>query len=169
MAKLDFGGKTAWGETEVLIGATGEKGAEGTALVKLGHVKEGSISISQEEGTKKEWKATGGVVIDSYIAPGKLTVSFTVKNLNEEVLERFFEVKSANNKLTIASLSNDKEYTIKIDHKGAGVEVLTFPRTKISAKLLFSEEDGYGLELMVDVLKSEAGGGYLTIQKKGTA
>ena len=160
---------TAWGKLEVQVGAvnaTDGSKMPTSGMSLIGFVKEGSLSIEHEEGEKKEWKAVGGETVDTLTSASSLRVKFHVKNLNESVMEKVFNVKVVGDKLEVYDLTSSKEFALSIVPATIGAEVFSAPRVKLSGLMNLGEDTGYGVEITATILKAKADGPLLYLEKK---
>lgn len=160
---------TAWGKVEVQVGAvnaTDGSKMPTAGMALIGFVKEGSLSIEQEEGDKKEWKAVGGEVVDSIASASALRIKFHVKNLNKSVMEKVFSVTESSNTLEVNSLVSTKEWALAIIPETQGAEIFKAPRVKLTGVIALSEDAGYGIEITATILKAKANSPLFYLEKK---
>ena len=160
---------TAWGKVEVQVGAvnaTDGSKMPTAGMALIGFVKEGSLSIEQEEGDKKEWKAVGGEVVDSITSASALRIKFHVKNLNKSVMEKVFSVTESSNTLEVNSLVSTKEWALAIIPDVQGAEVFKAPRVKMTGVIALSEDAGYGIEITATILKAKVNSPLFYLEKK---
>ena len=160
---------TAWGKVEVQVGAV--NGTDGSKMPTagmglIGFVKEGSLSIEQEEGDKKEWKAIGGETVDTLTSASTLRVKFHVKNLNKSVMEKVFNVTESTNTLEVNSLVSTKEFALAIIPETVGAEVFKAPRVKLTGVIVLSEDAGYGIDVTATILKAKVDSPLFYLEKK---
>lgn len=160
---------TAWGKVEVQVGAVNATDGSkmptaGMALV--GFVKEGSLSIEQEEGDKKEWKAVGGEIVDTLTNASALRIKFHVKNLNKSMMERVFNVKEVGDTLEVNALAPTKEWALSIIPETVGAEVFKAPRVKLTGVIVLSEDAGYGIDVTATILKAKVDSPLFYLEKK---
>ena len=124
------------------------------------------MSIEQEEGDKKTWKAVGGDVIDTIASAPTLRIKFHVKNLNKSVMEKVFDVKENVNTLEVNSLVSTKEFALTIIPEVIGAEIFKAPRVKLSGTISLSEDAGYGVEMTATILKAKADKPLFYLEKK---
>lgn len=144
---------TAWGRISVKVGEVKPDGTMQTTLSSLGIVKENSIQLSSDEGNKKEWKAVGGELIDSIEEEGTLEIAMHIKNLNKTTLEKFWKVNENTDKLEVMSRVATKPLALRLEPEVQGAEITEFPKCSVSAKPVFAEDSGWGLEVKFKVLK----------------
>ena len=160
---------TAWGKVEVQVGAvnaTDGSKMPTAGMALIGFVKEGSLSIEQEEGDKKEWKAVGGEVVDSIASASALRIKFHVKNLNKSVMEKVFSVTESSNTLEVNSLVSTKEFALAIIPETQGAEIFKAPRVKLTGVIALSEDAGYGIEITATILKAKVNSPLFYLEKK---
>lgn len=160
---------TAWGKVEVQVGAvnaTDGSKMPTSGMSIIGFVKEGSLSIEQEEGDKKEWKAVGGEVVDSIASASALRIKFHVKNLNKSVMEKVFSVTENSNTLEVNGLVSTKEWALAIIPETQGAEIFKAPRVKLTGVIALSEDAGYGIEITATILKAKVNSPLFYLEKK---
>lgn len=160
---------TAWGKVEVQVGAvnTTDGSKMPTSVMSIiGFVKEGSLSIEQEEGDKKEWKAVGGEVVDSIASASALRIKFHVKNLNKSVMEKVFSVTENSNTLEVNGLVSTNEWALAIIPETQGAEIFKAPRVKLTGVIALSEDAGYGIEITATILKAKVNSPLFYLEKK---
>lgn len=141
----------------IKMGATGSDGAMGGTLSDIGEIKEGSISLEVQDGTTKEWKATGGRLIDTLKTEPTLRIKCHVKNLNKAIVEKVWAVKEATNDLQVTSLLNATKQSVSIENDVSKSETLKFPLCSVEGKPVYSEDAGYGLDITITVLSPGKG------------
>ena len=160
---------TAWGKVEVQVGAvnaTDGSKMPTSGLKGVGFIKEGSLSIEQEEGDKKEWKAVGGEVVDTLTSASSLRVKFRVKNLNKSMMERVFNVKEVGDTLEVNSLAPTKEWALAIIPETIGAEVLKAPRVKLTGVVDLSGDTGYEIDVTATILQAKVDSPLFYLEKK---
>lgn len=160
---------TAWGKVEVQVGAvnaTDGSKMPTSGLKGVGFIKEGSLSIEQEEGDKKEWKAVGGEVVDTLTSASSLRVKFRVKNLNKSMMERVFNVKEVGDTLEVNDLAPTKEWALAIIPETIGAEVLKAPRVKLTGVVDLSGDTGYEIDVTATILKAKVDSPLFYLEKK---
>lgn len=160
---------TAWGKVEVLVGAVNAADPSvmpTSGMSIIGFVKEGSMSIEQEEGDKKTWKAVGGDVIDTIASAPTLRIKFHVKNLNKSVMEKVFNVKEKGDKLEVYNLISTKEFALSIVPETIGAEVFSAPRVKLSGVMSLGDDAGYGIDITATILKAKVDSPLFSLEKK---
>ena len=160
---------TAWGKVEVQVGAvnaTDGSKMPASGMSIIGFVKEGSLSIEQEEGDKKEWKAVGGEVVDTLTSASSLRVKFHVKNLNKSVMEKVFNVTESTNTLEVKSLVSSTKFALAIIPETIGAEAFKAPYVKLSGVIVLSEDAGYGIDVTATILKAKSDSPLFYLEKK---
>lgn len=146
---------TAWAGGDILVGDVNSTDAgkmPTSGMASLGWIKEGSLSIESQEGTTKEWKAIGGVLVDLVKTEPTLRIKFHVKNYNKETLGKVFGVKEEGDALLVTSLISPKEQALSLETAVTGAENLRFPRVRLEGTMVFSEDAGYGVDITATVL-----------------
>lgn len=151
---------TAWAGGSILVGDVNKTDAgkmPTSGMASLGWVKEGSLSLETQEGTTKEWKAIGGVLVDTVKSESTMRIKFHVKSYNKEALEKVFGVKDDGDSLAVTSLISPKEQALSLETSVIGAENLRFPRVRLDGTMVFSEEAGHGVDITATVLSPGEG------------
>ncbi len=145
---------TAWGSTIGFKIGTPENKEMATNLVNIGIVKEDSINVELADGTKLEWRAVGGKLIDILQGEPTFTISLIVKNLNKSNLEKFWNIEEdeSTGELKIFGLSTSKKYSILMGSEVKDSEVFKAPYCSVSMKPHFSEKEGWTQEVSFTLL-----------------
>lgn len=148
------------------MGDAGSNGAMGSTLADIGFIKENSISFEVQDGTTKEWKATGGVLIDTLKSAPTLRIKCHVKNLNKSIIEKVWQVREATNDLEVLGLTNATKRSVQMENEVGKSEVLKFPLCTVDAIPVYSEDAGHGLDLTITVLSPGKGKPLFIISQK---
>ena len=146
---------TAWAGGDILVGDVNSTDAgkmPTSGMAPLGWIKEGSLSIETQEGTTKEWKAIGGVLVDLLKTEPTIRIKFHVKNYNKEAMGKIFGVKEEGDALLVTSLISPKEQALSLETSVIGGENLRCPRVRLEGTMVFSEEAGHGLDITATIL-----------------
>lgn len=145
---------TAWGEIEMLVGTPGASDAMSASLESLGYIKEDSLAFETEEGEKMQLFGTGHVLVDEQGGEPSVRVKATL--LGIEKAKQFWEMGVDPNPGQVKSFVTSDAYSVKFASKVVGSETFEAPKCKIAAKPLFSEKEGWTVELTITVLKGLA-------------
>lgn len=146
---------TAWGEIEMSVAATGASDAMGTPLVSLGYIKEDSLAIETEDGEMMQLFGTGHVLVDEQGSEPSLRVKGTLLGIAQA--KQFWDMGEAPNTGRVESFVTTGNYSVKFASKVVGSDTFEAPKCKIAAKPLFSEKEGWTVELTITVLKGQGG------------
>ncbi len=135
--------ETAWGSS---VGFN----IDGTPI---GIVKQDSISVETADGTKLEWKAVGGKVIDQLQGEPTVTVKCVVKNLNKSNLEKFWKIEEEGDKIKVLGMTNAAKYAISIGSDVVGAEIFTAPKCAVAMRPKFAENEGWTQEVEFTLLE----------------
>jgi len=145
---------TAWGEIEMLVAVTGASDAMGTPLVSLGYIKEDSLAIETEEGEVMQLFGTGHVLVDEQGGEPSMRLKGTLLGIANA--KQFWTFNTTNTG-RVESFVTTGNYSVKFASKVVGSETFEAPKCKITAKPLFSEKEGWTVELTITVLKGQGG------------
>lgn len=143
---------TAWGEILLSYGTPGTNDEMATSLSSLGYIKEDSLSIDTEEGEMLQLFGTGHVLVDEQGSEPIVRIKATLIGVNNT----FWDMASSPD-TAVESFVDSANYSIKMASKVVGSETLEAPKCKVAAKPLFSEKEGWTVELTITVLKGKAG------------
>lgn len=142
----------AWGEIVLSYGTPGASDAMSASLTPLGYIKEDSLAIETEEGEVMQLFGTGHVLVDEQGGEPSVRIKATLIGVDDT-----FWTMDATNTGQVESFIDSAYYSIKVASKVVGSETLEAPKCKIAAKPLFSEKEGWTVELTITVLKGLAG------------
>lgn len=145
---------TAWGEIVMSVAKTGASDVMGTPLVPLGYIKEDSLAIETEEGEVMQLFGTGHVLVDEQGGEPSVRIKATLLGITNG---KQFWTFDATNVGQVESFVTTDNYSVKFASKVVGSESFEAPKCKIAAKPLFSEKEGWTIELTITVLKGVAG------------
>ncbi len=145
-----------WSECEVEIGVTGEDDAMATSLTSVGTIKNNSSVLEATEGDTLEAKATGGKTVAKETMEGGYKLSTRVIEPEDSlyVYLGLGEVdKSEATTLNVKTHVVSGSRSVKLTPKNVGAKGIEAPKTNITAKPGWSEEEGNYIDLDFDILK----------------
>lgn len=144
---------TAWGEIVLSTGTPGASDAMSTSLTPLGYIKEDSLAIETEDGEVMQLFGTGHVLIDEQGGEPSVRIKATLIGANKT----FWDMAESPNTGRVESFVTSAFYSVRFASKVVGSDTFEAPKCKIAAKPLFSEKEGWTVELTITVLKGTAG------------
>lgn len=149
--------ETAWGNIIFRIADATETGEMPASLEQLGKIKENSISIDPQRGTKLQLKETGGGVHDQTEGEPVVTIGMTIIGIPVAMREMFWQTENKGEKTRVKSLVTNKKFAIEIlNPKVPGSDTLEIPKTSVFMGMLLADDEGYTAPLEITILKSEA-------------
>lgn len=161
----------AWSTCLIEIGKTKDDDTfADDPLNDIGIVKYQSTTLETSEGDQLKAQETGGGVVAQEDMEGGYT-------LNTRIIEpsnAFFEflglgtnvADSANGEFRIKTHIVAGDYSVKVTPKNIGARGIMAPKTHISFKPGYSEEEGNYLDLSFEILQGNAGYWYSRFTKK---
>jgi len=145
---------TAWGTIIMSVATTGALDVMGAPLVSLGTIKEDSISLATEDGGKMELFGTGHVLVDQLNNEAAMKINATLIGLTNA--KQFWTVDGV---LTgqIKSLTKSGNFSVKLASAVTGSDTFSAPKCVITGTPVFSEKEGWTVNLEITILKGAAG------------
>lgn len=145
---------SAWGEIDLQIGVPASGNEMSESLATIGVVKENSISVDTDEGTKLQWFATGHKLVDELRLEPTMSIKVEVKNLNLANLQKFWDVEedATSGKIKVSGMTTSAKLSVKMAPKVIGGETLEAPYCSVSMKPTYSEDSGWGQEVTFTIL-----------------
>ncbi len=162
----------AWSKCKFEIGKTNEDDTMATDLTDIGKIKDKSSTLEPSDGESLEMKATGGETVAKETQEGGFKATtrvieptnelLTLLGLGEEVTTEGDDKGDFNVKTHIV----DGDWSLKITPKNVGAKGIKAPKTNITYKPGWSEEDGNYADLDFEIIKGDAGYWYSKFTKK---
>ena len=149
----------AWSKCKFEIGKTGENDAMATELTDIGVIKDKSSSIEPSDGDSLEMKATGGELVAKEVLEGGFTATTRVIEPTEELLTLLGlgSAASSGGDFQVTTHVVEGDWSLKITPKSTGAKGIKAPKTNITYKPGWSEEDGNYADIDFEILKGDAG------------
>lgn len=160
----------AWSKCKIEIGKTTDD-SMATSLTDIGTIKDKSSSLEPSDGESLEMKATGGELVAKETQEGGFTATTRIIEPTTELLTLLGlgEVVSTegNEKGDIKVTTHivDGDWSLKITPKNVGAKGIKAPKTTITYKPGWSEEDGNYADIDFEILKGDAGYWYSIFTK----
>lgn len=161
----------AWSKCKFEIGKTGESDAMATSLTDIGTIKDKSSSLEPSDGESLEMKATGGETVAKETQEGGYKATTRVIEPTEELLTLLGLGETVSGEGTdkedfkVKTHIVDGDWSLKITPKNVGAKGIKAPKTSITYKPGWSEEDGNYADIDFEILKGDAGYWYSIFTK----
>ena len=156
----------AWSECSVKIGKTGANDAMAQALTDIGTIKDKSGVLEPSDGDVLEAKSTGGHTVAKETQEGGFTLTVRVIEPTSSLLTLLgiasAEADGVQNINT--HLVND-HWSVELTPKNVGAKGIRAPKTEISYKPGWSEEEGNYADISFEILLGSAGYWYSRFTK----
>lgn len=149
----------AWSKCKVEIGKTGENDAMATSLSDIGTIKDKSGELNPSDGDSLEMKATGGEMVAKETTEGGYTLTIRVIEPDTTLLTTLGlgETATGGTDFNVTTHIVDGDWSVKLTPKNVGAKGLKAPKTNITYKPGWSEEDGNYADIDFEILKGDAG------------
>lgn len=146
----------AWGKCEIKIGPTGESDAMATTLTSIGTIKDKSTTLETSAGEVLQAKASGGATVAREEQEGTFIVKTRVIEPDDAIYSTLGLGTAASSELTVQTHVVSEEFSVEISPKNVGAKGIKAPKTSVSFKPGYSEEEGNYLDLEFAILFAEA-------------
>ena len=145
---------TAWGTIVMSVAETGALDVMGTPLVSLGTIKEDSLAIAPEDGGAMQLFGSGHVLVDELKNEPSLKVTCTLIGLTNA---KQFWTMSTTPATAVKSLLSSKDWSIEFKSAVVGSDTFKAPKCRIAGTPVFSEKEGWTVNLEITILMGAAG------------
>ena len=149
----------AWSKCKVEIGKTGDNDAMATTLTDIGIIKDKSGELNPSDGDVLEMKATGGETVAKETTEGGYTLTVRVIEPDFTLLTALgigaADETGGDFKVTTHIVEGD--WSVQVTPKNTGAKGIKAPKTSITYKPGWSEEDGNYADIDFEFLKGDAG------------
>lgn len=159
----------AWSECTVKIGETGANDAMATDLFDVGAIKDKSSTLEPSDGDTLEMKKTGGSTYAKETGEGGFTLNTRVIEPDETLLTNLGLGESNGAEFQVNTHVVDGYWSVEVTPKNVGAIGIRAPKTSITYKPGWSEEDGNYADLSFEILKGQAGYWYSRFKKLASA
>jgi len=149
--------KSAWGKILLEYGTPTVNQGMTTLLKTMGYVKEGSLSLEQEEGTKLQLFAEGHVLLDELQLEGVVKLKGTIIQIPETVRQEFWNTETNAGKMSVKSMVTSNKYSVKLTSEVEGSDTFEAPYCSINFGLAYSSTEGWSAPFTITVLKGKSG------------
>lgn len=157
----------AWSKCKFEIGKTPDDDSMATSLTDIGKIKDKSSTLEPSDGDSLEMKATGGESVAKETQEGGYKAVTRVIEPTDELLTLLGlgKVNTTTSEFEVETHIVDGDWSLKITPKNVGAKGIKAPKTNISYKPGWSEEDGNYADLEFEIIKGEAGYWYSRFTK----
>ncbi|MDE6080116.1 MAG: hypothetical protein K2G35_08645 [Duncaniella sp.] len=147
----------AWSKCAFEIGKTSDDDSMATSLTNIGKIKDKSSTLEPSDGDSLEMKATGGETVAKEAQEGGFKAVTRVIEPTDELLTLLGLGEAATDgDFKVKTHLVDGDWSLKITPKNVGAKGIKAPKTNITYKPGWSEEDGNYADLEFEFLKGEA-------------
>lgn len=156
----------AWSKCKFEIGKTTDD-SMATSLTDIGTIKDKSSSLEPSDGESLEMKATGGELVAKEPQEGGFTATTRVIEPTAELLTLLGlgKADTEGGELKVITHLVDGDWSLQITPKNVGAKGIKAPKTTITYKPGWSEEDGNYADIDFEILKGDAGYWYSIFTK----
>ena len=155
----------AWSKCTFEIGKTGENDAMAADLTSIGTIKDKSSSLEPSDGVALEMKATGGETVAKEVLEGGYKATTRVIEPTAELETLLGIAKTVDGEEQVTTHVVEGDWSLKITPKNVGAKGIKAPKTSITYKPGWSEEDGNYADIDFEILKGDAGYWYSRFTK----
>ena len=155
----------AWSKCTFEIGKTGENDALAADLTSIGTIKDKSSSLEASDGDALEMKATGGETVAKEVLEGGYKATTRVIEPTAELETLLGIAKTVDGEEQVTTHVVEGDWSLKITPKNVGAKGIKAPKTSITYKPGWSEEDGNYADIDFEILKGDAGYWYSRFTK----
>lgn len=149
----------AWSKCGIAIAKTPDTDTMPEELKSVGTIKDKSSSLEPSDGDVLEAKATGGETVAKETQEGGFTLKTRVIEPDDSLLEMLgLGEASKEEDFDVKTHVVDGEFAVKVTPKNVGAVGIKAPKTNVSYKPGWSEEEGHYADLEFEIIKSEQTG-----------
>lgn len=161
----------AWSKCKFEIGKTKDDDTMDETLTDIGTIKDKSSTLEPSDGEELEMKATGGETVAKETQEGGYKATTRVIEPTDDLLtllglgEVVSDEGTDKGDFKVTTHIVDGNWSLKITPKNAGAKGIKAPKTSITYKPGWSEEDGNYADIDFEILKGDAGYWYSKFTK----
>ena len=156
----------AWSECTIEIGKTGENDAMASSLTDIGVIKDKSSTLEPSDGDTLEAKATGGKTVAKEQLEGGFLLKTRVIEPDDELLTMLGIGAVSGDDFNVKTHVVDGDWSVRLTPKNVGAVGIKAPKTNISYKPGWSEEEGTYADIEFEILKGATDVWYSRFKKK---
>lgn len=157
----------AWSKCVFEIGKTKDDDTMATELFDIGTIKDKSSTLEPSDGESLEMKATGGETVAKETQEGGYKATTRVIEPTDTLLTNLGLGAAATEggDFKVNTHIVDGDWSLQITPKNTGARGIKAPKTNITYKPGWGEEDGNYADIDFDILKGDAGYWYSIFTK----
>ena len=157
----------AWSKCKFEIGKTNDDDTMSTELTDIGTIKDKSSTLEPSDGESLEMKATGGETVAKETQEGGYKATTRVIEPTNDLLTLLGLGAAATEggDFKVNTHIVDGDWSLQITPKNTGARGIKAPKTNITYKPGWGEEDGNYADIDFDILKGDAGYWYSIFTK----
>lgn len=156
----------SWSECTIEIAKTASDDTFSTeTLTSIGTIKDKSSTLEPSDGEVLEAKATGGKTVAKEVQEGGYTLKTRVIEPQDSLLTMFGLAATDGDELKVKTHIVSGDWSVKVTPKNVGARGLKAPKTTISYKPGWSEEEGNYADIEFEILNGNAGYWYSHFKK----
>lgn len=157
----------AWSKCKFEIGKTKDDDTMSTELFDIGTIKDKSSTLEPSDGESLEMKATGGETVAKETQEGGYKATTRVIEPTDTLLTNLGLGAAATEggDFKVNTHIVDGDWSLQITPKNTGARGIKAPKTNITYKPGWGEEDGNYADIDFDILKGDAGYWYSIFTK----
>lgn len=159
----------AWSECTIEIGTTGDKDVMATSLTDIGVIKDKSSQLVPSDGDALQAKATGGHTVAKEQQEGGFTLNTRVIEPEDTLLTLLGLGEAKTDEFNVKTHVVEGDFSVKVTPKNVGARGLKAPKTNITYKPGWSEEEGNYADLSFEILFGEQDYWYSRFKKAAAA
>lgn len=143
----------AWSECEIEIGKTGAQDAMAATLTSIGTIKDKSSTLEPSDGDTLEAKKTGGHTVAKETQEGGFVLrTRVIEPTNALEVMLGLATSEADNESNVKTHIVADNWSVKVTPKNVGARGIKAPKTNVSYKPGWSEEEGNYADLEFEIL-----------------
>lgn len=160
----------AWSKCKFEVGETPENEAMATDLTDLGTIKDKSSTLEPSDGETLEIKATGGETVAKEAQEGGFLLKTRIIEPDDAIYTLLGLGKAGSgDEYEVNTHVVDKPFSVKVTPKNVGAIGIAAPKTNVTAKPGWSEEEGNYLDLEFEIIKPGSGPWYKRFKKAASS
>lgn len=156
-----------WSKCKIEIGKTPEEETMATELTSVGTIKDKSSTLEPGDGDALEAKATGGITVAKEAQEGTLTLKTRVIEPTNSFLKLLGLGTEETTDFKVTTHLVDVPYSVKVTPKNVGAIGIEAPKTNVTYKPGWSEEEGNYADLEFEIVLGAAGYWYKRFKSAG--
>lgn len=149
----------AWSKCKIRIAKTpaDDSMPASSSMTNIGTIKDKSSTLEPSDGDVLEAKATGGTTVAKETQEGGYTLKTRVIEPPDELLEMLGlgEADTTSEEFKVKTHVVEGEFAAEVEPKNYGAKGIRAPKTNVSYKPGWSEEEGNYADLEFEIIKTD--------------